>query len=397
MIKYFINSAFGSFFRTLGRIVAYILFGALIVYLSQFINITSVKALENTIFGTIVSEHGNFNSMNNTNSWTDSGYLITDYDYGMVFARPSISFTYGNFGGILTQCDMSLLNGNYYSITYYFGSASNSNYFYPFYSWAPYKLGISNSTASNLVVLNFNPEANSTDVQQFAYQDLLVNTYTLIFKANVTGTCLSSVIDANGSQPSDDYNFLGYNLTSLGSNLSSEDISNALSDEFNNINAQFDSLNTSVYQFQQEQQETNDLISSESDDFESKNCGILCKIKKIPTLIIDGLKGLFIPENMDFVTDFVNVIENKLGFIAEVPIRIIEFILNLATATWDKFDSISFPSISIFGYNFWNAQEIDLTEAINIFEPFKYVTDVICVVICARTLNKWREQFTGGN
>lgn len=117
---------------------------------------------------------------------------------------------------------------------------------------------------------------------------------------------------------------------------------------------------------------------------------------KLVELIVNALKALFIPENMDFVTDFVDALESKLGFIASVPVAIIEFIMDLANATWTEFKSIQLPSISIFGYNFWNAQEIDLTEAINIFKPFKYVTDVICVVICAQTLNKWRERFSGG-
>lgn len=119
-------------------------------------------------------------------------------------------------------------------------------------------------------------------------------------------------------------------------------------------------------------------------------------VKNLGTFIIDGIKGLFIPENMDFLNNFVDSIESKLGFIAEIPIKCIEFVLNLASASWESFDSISFPSISIFGYNFWNSQEIDLTEAINIFKPFKYVTDVLCVSICVRTLFKWYETFTGG-
>lgn len=118
---------------------------------------------------------------------------------------------------------------------------------------------------------------------------------------------------------------------------------------------------------------------------------------KLVELMLNMLKSLFIPEDMDFVTNFVDALESKLGFIAAIPVKIIEFTMGLASATWSEFNSISLPSISIFGYNFWNAQEIDLTEAINIFKPFKYVTDVICVVLCARTLNKWREQFTGGS
>lgn len=119
-------------------------------------------------------------------------------------------------------------------------------------------------------------------------------------------------------------------------------------------------------------------------------------ILSIPGLIINGIKALFVPDNMDFLNNLLDTLENKLGLIAQVPVQCIEFILNLANATWTEFNSVSLPSISIFGYNFWNAQEIDLSEGIAIFSSFKYVTDVICVGICVRTLFKWYEGFTGG-
>lgn len=145
------------------------------------------------------------------------------------------------------------------------------------------------------------------------------------------------------------------------------------------------------------QTETNKKL----DEAENTRKGILATIvelpKKIFTLIIDGLKSLFIPDNLDFLNNFVDTLEDKLGFIAEVPVSIIEFCIDLVTTSYDSYTSITFPSISIFGYNFWNTTQLDLTEAINIFKPYKYVTDVICVVICAATLNKWRERFTGGS
>lgn len=163
----------------------------------------------------------------------------------------------------------------------------------------------------------------------------------------------------------------------------------------------------------QQQQETNDALTSDSEDESSSSCGMICKLKnilsyinplsekffayKLVELLIDALKSLIVPDDMSFVTDFVDALESKLGFIGAIPGQIIEFAINLVSASWTEFNSISFPSISIFGYNFWDSQEIDLTEAINIFKPFKYVTDCICVVLCARTLNKWREQFTGGS
>ena len=112
--------------------------------------------------------------------------------------------------------------------------------------------------------------------------------------------------------------------------------------------------------------------------------------------IANTLKSLFVPSDMSFMTDFEETITTKLGFIAEIPIRIINFAIDLASSSWDSFTSLTLPTINIFGYYFWENQEIDLTEAINIFRPYRYVTDVVCVVICVNTLNKWRETIFGG-
>lgn len=124
--------------------------------------------------------------------------------------------------------------------------------------------------------------------------------------------------------------------------------------------------------------------------------GIWETIKALPGKFLDMLKGLFIPDNFDFLDDFKETLETKLGFIAEVPIALIDFILGLVTANWSEFNSISFPAIEVFGVNFWGTQEISLQEAIDIFSPYKYVTDVICVVICVNTLKRWYDNFAGG-
>ncbi len=151
------------------------------------------------------------------------------------------------------------------------------------------------------------------------------------------------------------------------------------------------------------QQETNDKL----DEAENTRKGILGTLrnvadtvlnlpKKIVDLLLNALKSLFIPDNMDFINNFVNSIESKLGFIAEIPMSIINFTLNLANATWEDVTSISLPSIDIFGYKFWNAQEIDISEGLNIFKPFKYVTDCLCVALLSKGLFKCWENFTGG-
>jgi len=214
---------------------------------------------------------------------------------------------------------------------------------------------------------------------------------------------------------------INFNVTSIVVESSTAELLNTIEELKQNqtiINSNI-TLNNSIQQQITQQQNTNNKLDQQiqqdkeqHEEAQETRRGILGSLVsminfinplskdffayKLIELLLDMLKSLFIPDDMDFVTNFVDALESKLGFIAAIPVRIIEFTMSLATATWSEFKSISFPSISIFGYNFWNSQEVDLTEAINIFKPFKYVTDVICVVICAQTLNKWRERFTGG-
>lgn len=118
--------------------------------------------------------------------------------------------------------------------------------------------------------------------------------------------------------------------------------------------------------------------------------------KTLTEAFMDMLKNVFVPKDLSFLNDFKDTLSNKLGFIAEVPLSIIDFILSLATTGWNEFNSIKLPTMSFFGVQFWNAQEISLQPAIDIFEPYKYITDVLCVILCCNTLLKWYESFANG-
>lgn len=155
---------------------------------------------------------------------------------------------------------------------------------------------------------------------------------------------------------------------------------------------QNDTMINQNHQIIDKQEQTNNKL----DQAEVTRKGIWESIKELPSKFLNMLKGLFIPDNFDFLDDFKNTLETKLGFIAEVPISLLDFISGLLTTNWSEFNSISFPAIEIFGVNFWGSQEVSLQEAIDIFSPYKYITDVICVVICVNTLKRWYENFAGG-
>lgn len=172
-------------------------------------------------------------------------------------------------------------------------------------------------------------------------------------------------------------------------------------------NSKLDDLNNKQDQTNNKLDDVNNALTNETENSDGTCRGVICNLKKVVrgvidlpkniiNLMINALKSLFIPDNMDFINNFVNSIETKLGFIAEIPMSIINFTLNLANATWEDVTSVSFPSIDIFGYRFWNSQQIDITEGLNIFKPFKYVTDCLCVALLSKGLFKCWENFTGG-
>lgn len=119
--------------------------------------------------------------------------------------------------------------------------------------------------------------------------------------------------------------------------------------------------------------------------------------KKLVELIINGLKALFVPDDFDFLNNFKSILENKLGFIASVPIQLLDYIISLKDKVFNPVTSITFPAISIFGFHFWNSTSIDVTQGIGWISAFKYLTDLGCVIIMVRTLRKWYVNFTGGD
>lgn len=144
-------------------------------------------------------------------------------------------------------------------------------------------------------------------------------------------------------------------------------------------------------------QNGNQAINSNLEQAENTRKGIWETIKGIPESVANAIKGLFIPDNFDFLNDFKDTLSNKLGFIAEVPIKLIDFIISLADFTWTEFSSITFPKIEIMGVSFWNDITIDVGPILGGLKKYRYITDVLCVTLCVNTLRKMYDKFTGGS
>lgn len=115
------------------------------------------------------------------------------------------------------------------------------------------------------------------------------------------------------------------------------------------------------------------------------------------TGILNGIKSLFVPDDFSFIDDFKTTLENKLGFIASIPIQLLDYLLSLKNKALNPMNKITFPKISIFGYYFWDNMEIDITKGLGWISSFKYLTDLGCVIIVVNTLRKWYVNFTGGD
>ncbi len=217
-----------------------------------FIFIDNVYAVGNTgpFNGLNISQSGNF-IRHTSNGNLSLGYNMsftsasgsdaldsTSYYY----ATPSSAnnLVYADKGISLLQCDMSFLKGNYYAVSYYFLSDSFSYYYHPSYSNSVNKLAI--GTSINLSVPNFAYEEVSND-RQFKLIDNIgyLQSYTVVFKANDTGTCLLSTFNSNPSGSALSIQYVGYDYKHLGTtSLSASDISNALSSSFNDVSSKID-------------------------------------------------------------------------------------------------------------------------------------------------------------
>lgn len=140
----------------------------------------------------------------------------------------------------------------------------------------------------------------------------------------------------------------------------------------------------------------NESINSEHDDFSNKSCGLICKLKKLPEQLFNKIKSLFVPDNFDFLNDFKETLENKLGFIASVPLQLLDYLISLKDKVFSPVSTIKFPKISIFGYYFWDEYTINTNDGLSWISSFKYLTDIACVILCCNTLRKWYANFTGG-
>lgn len=342
----FIKTCFNSFFRTLGRILCYVAIGMILSFLFSKIDVHADSLPMK------VSLNGDYSRQ----TWFQNGRNMTmsifsDYSEDQVM----YDITQAPIYGYVMMCSDATIP------SYYSSNPNNITNVKVQDTKIPCQQG---TMTGRIQYVLFNTPQWSCSVQG----SNCVFGYSLVFYQNATSNYYIIESQFVDTQVSVDLS-TGY-----------------LIDQNNTIINQ----NTTIIN-------QNNSTNSKLDQAENTRKGIWETIKGIPESIANLIKGLFIPDNFDFLNDFKETLSNKLGFIAEVPIKLLDFIISLADFTWTEFSSITFPKIEIMGVSFWNDITIDVGPILGGLKKYRYITDVLCVTLCVNTLRKMYDKFNGGS
>lgn len=322
MFNYLFKSTTRSFARTLGRILAYIVIGALILFLGSFLHLSNVKAAEEEIFNPPII----YNSIFGT--YIDSPVFYKDLGSGNIFysssrynGTVSSSFyeylwngsTIGNYvtsdkGLGISSCSSSFVENNYYSITAYYVVFANPNLFYVHNSYAignnKIGLGPSESTALNnmsIVPTDFYRSIDSVKIpgKTSLGLDAYLMFNTIVFKADKNASCVSWAVNKNGGGlTSSNFDYVGYRISYQGTEPPSNDeVMNLITQESAIINSNIDAM-------KEKQDETNNKLDDVNNNITNDK--------------VDGAQGS--------ANDFFNNFEdNDYGFsdIIKIPLKTI--------------------------------------------------------------------------
>lgn len=355
-----IKDVLRSFFRTLGRIIAYLFIGFL---LSLIFGNFKVFASSNI---NVINSWGGSN-----NSCTNCSYLNTSNFSGYGYQKSSFIFDEAyidiSFSGILSVQSNNAVNTNISSYMVTLRSSSND------------------SNITNWCSISYRDESRFEDHFSIAYDihcsgQVHGNNWNLvIIDFYLNNRVTAGLVSAES--------FVVQAVTD--SSAINSTINNSTNSIINNNN---DNTQSVIDNQNKNQQETNEKL----DEAEETRKGILQTLIDLPKTLIQWLFGLIVPDNFDFLNGFLESLENKLGFIASVPIQMIDFLINLVNVPFEEMTSITMPGFSVLGYDLWSNIEIDLTDLIDTLSPYKIYTNIGCVCLVIRYLSKLYDNFANG-
>lgn len=177
------------------------------------------------------------------------------------------------------------------------------------------------------------------------------------------------------------------------------------------INKQTEEMMKAMEEQNKTQQETNDLISGDSEKTEDKSCGIICKLKgifsgiielpgKLVSLLIDALKSLFVPTDeqlYEIINDSKDLAEN-FGFVGET----INFFITIFTSLLGMVNAngcIELPEFTIGAtslfdsFTFWQAQNVCLNDNVVLSSNINTIRTITSIVLVVLFINFAARQF----
>ena len=156
------------------------------------------------------------------------------------------------------------------------------------------------------------------------------------------------------------------------------------------LNGKIDGFNGSLVEHEfctNKIDDVSDSLTSDSDDTTSKKCGVICKLKgiftgitELPGKIANSIKGLFVPDNFDFINDFKDVMISKLGILAQVPDMLLTFLNDILNKEYTN-QCFNMPKMEFWGYSFWNEMNFCIQDSFyyKIIKDYRWMTNIVPV------------------
>lgn len=328
MIKKVFNWSFGAFFRTIGRILAYLSIGFLLAIVCSKLGLNLGYIQVNA--STVSTSDNQFNMYYSSNP--EACIDSKSVGYKALNNSIHVSAIDGNDYGTIKRIDylstVTLTANTNYTLSLI---QSYNPKDFKMFTEDPWNFSMEGSTTtstSNLSADNIlNYSCNVTNVSSNKYQVKIVCNLTP--KNSIKKLWLR--ISTNCHTFSVDY-FNTYSLVIESNN----ETSNAINNQTDVIKDQTDKIN--------------DSITSDSDDDESSKCGIICKLKTIVKFLKPtSLSNLIIP-NEEQMHDLMDTMQTQvtsklgiLGFPITLYTQMIDLVQNVSDTNW----CIDWPDVSV--------------------------------------------------
>lgn len=360
MLNYIFKCTTGSFGRTIGRILAYIAIGVLILFLGSFINIGNVKAESeagmlptityNPVFGTNIDSYVQFKDLktgtiygSDADLWglgggTEIGYNWRRHDLPMG-STPS-----SKEGIAISSCGNSFVKNNYYSIIIYY--VTKGDFFvHNTYAENNNKVGLGLSWPSSFSNFSIVPTTYFTGVENsklMTNYDYYVTFNSITFKADKDASCVAWPVNKfGGGLAYGNFEYVGSRILYQGTEPPSNDeVTSLITQESAIINSNIDSMKEKQDETNQKLQETNDYLKDDTPpdtDISSLGNvqgllppGPLDSLLNIPfnflSIVVSSLSGTCVPLESTFVFDTTLTYPCFSDFYDNVPPGIMIFV-----------------------------------------------------------------------